>query len=1559
MFKLVDVDDKYKILYLDKNVNNKFLTLVLMGIDNKYLETDLETLNNTSEHYKDKLNKRCQKKFKENFNENKKPHLNFLVKICEVNLTIKNITNNTFKFSVKKYDNTVYLVNKGKEYGLVLKTNKKSVKTSLSKALLGQMEGQMEKLSLEGGADQQIEYEQYGGNDIIVPAYSREATISQSAMPLVWALGKVINFYTKKFNINIKDLTNVPRFLNEKVEKLKNFINYYKWCCEKEQCVLSNDEQTNKLIRNIRKINRLPSKNQQELEEIEAQLKILEEDIDKVFNNNFSNCSLDEKKQRREIHTEIQEKLEIKRAKAGELKFDDYIIVNIDYCFANWKNKISNIKENQNIDIEQKKNIIIDLTTTSIIKICNNLVNILVDNIFKTRFNDQTPSLNEIFDSSDININLDIFFTNLLNLENEENDYKNLIDYIIKAQNAVHEPLEYYILKILKDKKEELVELFKLKNNNEEEDVMEENNKAEEMDDSEDDISQYWDPITNLVSLNFEMEMLNINSNINDSIKTYFDGLQAQADQVRQVRQQNELQTLREQAQRLKELERQLAETTTAVGHPMPPRGKLFRLKRAAAAKQHALGLRKSVKRTGSIINTTIGGASEDSLNDDVSDILSETSESSYYESSVDLDNSKLFNQSGGTRTDVDLTDCFATVPQPITLDSTFNVDTKISKINTIDYILELGGDSIHDFKTHRNLFANFYPLDIRAIAFWNLPAQQQPPYTQNDYISTLIQKVYDNFNTKLTDAFDKNSKAFTYDSGKSYFKNIFIKPQITRSRKITPKYNPFSASDSSDEKFGGFEQNSRMFYLRNELERGNLKEENFNVNLKTQLRGKKLIMIKDSQGDGHVIFSLLDNLLMRPGAMYTTFDEHWDKTLSKDNNLLQELQKDMDILNKIPPTNTQAENNDDTKKFVFSLCVNKAFKDLLSDGIFRTADKWFYINPATLVDPQTGGNNLDKAQFVSNLADFSNKLKNNINLKLHQIYPRQPGQPPNLNLSKSFNYTRSNTAADVIIQVPPRVELSTSKIYKDIAAYVAMATQEAVIEEAKIASTQAAAAAPAGGRPKLLYALSIIGLATRIFQKTSAVQHLPQAALAVALAAEVALATVGPPAALAPPPPPGPAAVGPALLAAGPHSLTAALPAPGTAAGAIPTALPVSAGATGQAAIEARKHGKEYTHYIAAGANTIQTAGLAALQAAAVPPAAIPTSLELNDLSLYSNLFRLMKQEDGTNKKNIMENIYKDHFKKISNNSYGDRLINDKNIDSLNIFKTNNIKFEMVLGEKKDANGVDSGKLTPVLLISFVDLTWPASVTASTAAAADAAAGTAANATAAAAAAATPPSSSISIYAIDFENLGEKDDIDDYIKKAQETHKFPHDQITLPKVDIQFNTTNFLVTSPDVQKKIAKINKFARYNKIYAILAKSQTGLRFCITRSNASNNNDRVLNQMFFRLLYTFKMIGDHGQVNFAKELKELDEENKYEFVFTTGDSLAALYASTKNITNLNANTISDFPSKFYGKSHPPNMVFHGQIQQLKTLTEWTKRLVNNIKDVARHARSFFPDL
>ena len=96
--------------------------------------------------------------------------------------------------------------------------------------------------------------------------------------------------------------------------------------------------------------------------------------------------------------------------------------------------------------------------------------------------------------------------------------------------------------------------------------------------------------------------------------------------------------------------------------------------------------------------------------------------------------------------------------------------------------------------------------------------------------------------------------------------------------------------------------------------------------------------------------------------------------------------------------------------------------------------------------------------------------------------------------------------------------------------------------------------------------------------------------------------------------------------------------------------------------------------------------------------------------------------------------------------------------------------------------------------------------------------------------------------------------------------------------------------------------------------------------------SSSDKDKKDIFKRMLYTFKMLGDQGQVNFFKLLKEKGGDqfkNNFEVLLTTEDSLCRLYACTNEVSNMTF-TETNFPSEYYCESNPRGMVYYGDVNK-----------------------------
>ena len=145
MYDILNISDKYKVLYFNDEVKDSFMNMFLIGLDNSYLDIDMETLNNSSKYYRERLNKKFMNKFNKNFNLNNNRHLSYLSEVCGVDISIQN--GDKMRETPRNNKKMLYFIKNDTGYGLVLKNNKKSYKTELLNTELPALE----KLSIGGG----------------------------------------------------------------------------------------------------------------------------------------------------------------------------------------------------------------------------------------------------------------------------------------------------------------------------------------------------------------------------------------------------------------------------------------------------------------------------------------------------------------------------------------------------------------------------------------------------------------------------------------------------------------------------------------------------------------------------------------------------------------------------------------------------------------------------------------------------------------------------------------------------------------------------------------------------------------------------------------------------------------------------------------------------------------------------------------------------------------------------------------------------------------------------------------------------------------------------------------------------------------------------------------------------------------------------------------------------------------------------------------------------------------------------------------------------------------
>jgi len=279
-----------------------------------------------------------------------------------------------------------------------------------------------------------------------------------------------------------------------------------------------------------------------------------------------------------------------------------------------------------------------------------------------------------------------------------------------------------------------------------------------------------------------------------------------------------------------------------------------------------------------------------------------------------------------------------------------------------------------------------------------------------------------------------------------------------------------------------------------------------------------------------------------------------------------------------------------------------------------------------------------------------------------------------------------------------------------------------------------------------------------------------------------------------------------------------------------------------------------------------------------------------LPDANLQS-LHRLVCM-NTTTKKNILDETYQDHFGKICNsNSRVKPVLKGGITNPFGLENVHDIKFEVVLGEYKDVkDGKYEVQLWPVLLMSHYKITLSNNIKK------------------------TKKTGSnkydMVVRSISIENLTEKNNISNVLNIAYDN------------MDKDLNTIlNNAVTNTNID---------IGYQIIYTNI--KEWAINTSIKIKNKKKNSiwgSYHINLVFIRVLYTLKMIGDHGQVKFIKALKEnvTNFNANFEVLFTTGDALASLYACEHRITNMST-IVTDFPSEVYCVSKPKGMVYYPSV-------------------------------
>ena len=119
-YKLLNFNNDFDLIKLNNNILNKFITLILIGIDSNYLDLNDIDINKTTEYYFNKINNLTLSKFNENFNKTNIYHLELLTNILKINLVIFDKNKNKIINELDNgYKNALYIINNNTEQFLL------------------------------------------------------------------------------------------------------------------------------------------------------------------------------------------------------------------------------------------------------------------------------------------------------------------------------------------------------------------------------------------------------------------------------------------------------------------------------------------------------------------------------------------------------------------------------------------------------------------------------------------------------------------------------------------------------------------------------------------------------------------------------------------------------------------------------------------------------------------------------------------------------------------------------------------------------------------------------------------------------------------------------------------------------------------------------------------------------------------------------------------------------------------------------------------------------------------------------------------------------------------------------------------------------------------------------------------------------------------------------------------------------------------------------------------------------------------------------------------------
>ncbi len=1488
MFDIASVNDKYSILYLGDKVKNKFITLLLIGLDDEYMDLNLDSLNESSNHYKEKLNKKANKKFESNFSFNNSSHLKFLANICKINLTVRDIVKSTNTFSVDGFKKTIYIVKKGNQHGLVLKNNRKSNYTSLPKSDLPALE----KLSLEGG--------------------TFEVTMVQSS-PLTEPNKRPRNQKPSSFSLEQKK-NKIAKVKNEREEEAERLA-------KEEALRLAQKKAEEEAEKERERKATLAKKRQLQEDKLAEAARKAAAPAPNTMNKS-SAAAATPPAPTELISTPAAATIAAVAAKnTYKTCINDCLVNNIvNVNIMNQDNKI-NEKINENINDWE---VFLDIYKLGSSSEAAKNPKIIIDSMVegmeyfvkrreyieenkKEKKKEWDRAINKKRDQPNPRFRDGYYPSSKPSSEWIDEminklAYKGVIESISEKRREKNLNIEDPVYKVAttNDMRKELQKIeLNEQRTKENKELLAGNLNIKEKELLESLIKRYK---------KYEAyETYLLKENPNDLI-TWNSAIKKQKEEINinikdKLLERNKILKFTDYDVEVKQEVDNLSQEV------------LFGMKMNLFDRNYNLAEDEYIEEIrllmiGVIIeDITIKEDENEEENDDENDEEDEEEDDEEDEEDDEGEFKRMsmpsrvpFAQNGsginlkygGAKKKNNPWKPYLDIPKNKNNKNNFELLDKLNKLSLIE-LLEMGIDSMHDFgeilKNDGNIelvakneiFEDFIPLKFDES--WTFGNDYQ------EFIRSLGYKFFLVFNERIMEGILKKGESYNTTQGLA----IPFNPRITR------EVHNIQSDTKHFKK--GWEKNATLYYTY-----GNTEPAPVNyltatppfpipppppppplpqptplgytgVDLKKLAikKNRNIIIFQDSQGASQSVFSLftLGNTFMKPGSFFSSVD-NYIKDKKNRQKLIKELKKFKIQLNKGKEIKDTDLNNANSLKQLKNILYNPFKQTNLNDtsnpnniSLVSSEDEFLFKSPANLIDG-AGSNKLNLGIFMEQLNKINDK-----------IYTTAPPIPP-LRLVDFNTYfdippvvtsyfgpsatTPDNIFSDSVPPLPSIIKFETDNALYDVqlAVQAVLAEAEALVKKFKnvvavAAATEAKAAATKAGATK-----AVAGAAAKA------------AATAVAGAIDTKVSEI---------------------------KTAATTTAKAKKAAATTTAKAKKAAAAATAAVTAGNKLKELINLI-----ILPKANEAKKVAKKVADQTIKIGNEAKKspyhwdvkwwLPLTDAHIKRLIFNDVSEKVNILEETYSGHFDRICENKFTKVYQNSQYRNHFNINEIFTIKFEVVLGKAENAEKID--ELWPYLMMSFFEID-PVTQTAKID---------------------TKGVPIIHVAQVQWDHLGDKEKL---VKIIDIINNNPAPDIT----DTYEVSVYFKLIKDKIKNLPEKGENITIYLYILDFLVhfREKTSYYFSPGVSkNLEYYTPQDICSIFLRILYTFKMMGDQGQVKFIKALKEkvTNFNQHFEVLLTTHDSLCRLYACEHEVSNMTM-TEPNFPSDEFCKSTPRGMVYY----------------------------------